>query len=65
MNKNPFAIRKSPVEMIAAQAVALDDYVKLIPRGGKVTIRVKGANPGSAIDEEPEPSPVHTCATLF
>ena len=32
---NPFAIRKSPVEMIAAQAIALDDYVKLIPRGGK------------------------------
>ena len=32
---NPFAIRKSPVEMIAAQAIALDYYVKLIPRGGK------------------------------
>ena len=27
MNNNPFAIRKSPVEIIAAQAVALDDYV--------------------------------------
>lgn len=28
MNKNPFAIRKAPVEIIAAQAVDLEDYVK-------------------------------------
>ena len=27
-NDNPFAIRKSPVEIISAQAVSLDDYVK-------------------------------------
>jgi len=27
-NDNPFAIRKSPVEIIAVQAVNLDDYVK-------------------------------------
>ena len=61
---NPFAIRKSPVEMIAAQAVALDDYVKLIPRGGKITVR--GANPGSSpIDEEPAPAPIHSCTTIF
>lgn len=26
-NKNPFAVRKSPVELISAQAVTLDDYV--------------------------------------
>ena len=26
--KNPFAIRKSPVSIISAQAVNLDDYVK-------------------------------------
>ena len=26
--KNPFAIRKSPVELISAQAVNIDDYVK-------------------------------------
>ena len=26
-NKNPFALRKSPVEIISAQAVTLDDYV--------------------------------------
>lgn len=26
-NKNPFAVRKSPVEFISAQAVTLDDYV--------------------------------------
>lgn len=31
MNKNPFSIRKSPVEIIAAQAATLDDYLKLIP----------------------------------
>ena len=29
MKKNPFEIRKSPSEIIAAQAIALDDYVKL------------------------------------
>ena len=68
MNKmnNPFAIRRSPVEVLAAQAVTLDDYVKLIPRGGRVNVRVKGANPTSGpIDEEPEPSPVNFCSTLF
>jgi hypothetical protein len=27
-NKNPFAVRKSPVEFISAQAVTLDDYVE-------------------------------------
>jgi hypothetical protein len=27
-NKNPFAIRKSPVSLITAQALALDDYMK-------------------------------------
>jgi len=27
-NKNPFAVRKSPVEIISAQAVTLDDYVE-------------------------------------
>ena len=26
--KNPFAIRKSPVELINAQTVNIDDYVK-------------------------------------
>ena len=26
--KNPFAIRKSPVSIITAQALNLDDYVK-------------------------------------
>ena len=26
--KNPFAIRKSPVELISTQAVNIDDYVK-------------------------------------
>lgn len=30
-NENPFAIRKSPVEIISTQAISLDDYVK---RGG-------------------------------
>ncbi len=29
MKKNPFEIRKSPSEIIAAQAIALDDYVNL------------------------------------
>ena len=27
-NDNPFAIRKSPVEIISAQALNLDDYVQ-------------------------------------
>ena len=27
-NDNPFAIRKSPVSIITAQAVTLDDYVE-------------------------------------
>ena len=26
-NNNPFAIRKSPVELITAQALTLDDYM--------------------------------------
>ena len=29
MKKNPFEIKKSPCEIIAVQAIALDDYVKL------------------------------------
>ena len=37
--KNPFAIRKSPVEIIAAQAVNLDDYVqKTIYDGDRVSV---------------------------
>ena len=28
MNKNPFAIRKSPVSVISAQALTIDDYVQ-------------------------------------
>lgn len=31
MSKNPFAIRRTPVEIISAQAATLDDYLKLIP----------------------------------
>ena len=27
-NDNPFAIRKTPVELITAQTLTLDDYVK-------------------------------------
>ena len=27
-NDNPFAIRKSPVEIISAQALTIDDYVQ-------------------------------------
>ena len=27
-NENPFGIRKSPVSIITAQALTLDDYVK-------------------------------------
>ena len=33
MKKNPFEIRKSPCEIIAVQAIALDDYVKLADGG--------------------------------
>ena len=29
-NDNPFAIRKSPVSIITAQALTLDDYVQRI-----------------------------------
>ena len=29
-NDNPFAIRKSPVNLITAQALTLDDYVQRI-----------------------------------
>ena len=29
-NENPFEIRKSPVELITAQTLTLDDYVKRI-----------------------------------
>ena len=29
-NDNPFAIRKSPVDLITAQALTLDDYVQRI-----------------------------------
>ena len=29
-NDNPFGIRKSPVEIISAQALTLDDYVQRI-----------------------------------
>ncbi len=34
MKKNPFEIKKSPCEIIAVQAIALDDYVKLDDGGG-------------------------------
>ena len=35
-NENPFAIRKSPVSIITAQALTLDDYVQrtIDDRGG-------------------------------
>ena len=65
MNNNPFAIRKSPVEIIAAQAVALDDYVMRddnglnIPRGGRVTA---SGNPGS---DASNAGPVKSCTTIF
>ena len=32
-NENPFEIRKSPVELITAQTLTLDDYVKRIDPG--------------------------------
>jgi hypothetical protein len=39
MNKNPFAIRKSPVSIITAQAVNLDDYVqRTIDDGDRVSV---------------------------
>lgn len=38
MKKNPFEIRKSPCEIIAVQAIALDDYVKLDDGGRGVSI---------------------------
>ena len=67
MNNNPFAIRKSPVEIIAAQAVALDDYVMRddnglagIPRGGKITA---SGNPGS--EGGSNAGPVKSCTTIF
>ena len=38
-NENPFAIRKSPVSIITAQAVNLDDYVqKTIYDGDRVSV---------------------------
>ena len=38
-NENPFAIRKSPVDLITAQAVNLDDYVqKTIYDGDRVSV---------------------------
>jgi hypothetical protein len=64
---NPFSIRRSPVEIIAAQAVALDDYVMRddsglngIPRGGKLGIRVKEVAGAGGNDA----GPVRTCSTL-
>ena len=38
MKKNPFEIKKSPCEIIAAQAIALDDYVKLDDGGRGVSV---------------------------
>ena len=38
MKKNPFEIRKSPCEIIAVQAIALDDYVKLELDGVGVSV---------------------------
>ena len=38
-NENPFAIRKSPVSIITAQALNLDDYVqKTIYDGDRVSV---------------------------
>ena len=38
-NENPFAIRKSPVSIITAQAVTIDDYVqKTIYDGDRVSV---------------------------
>ena len=33
-NDNPFGIRKSPVELITAQTLTLDDYVKRTDQPG-------------------------------
>ena len=35
-NDNPFAIRKSPVSIISAQALNLDDYVQRTLDEGKI-----------------------------
>ena len=38
-NENPFAIRKSPVSIITAQALNLDDYVqRTIADNGRVNV---------------------------
>ena len=38
-NENPFAIRKSPVSIISAQALNVDDYVKrTIYDGDRVSV---------------------------
>jgi hypothetical protein len=38
-NENPFAIRKSPVSIITAQALNVDDYVKkTIYDGDRVSV---------------------------
>ena len=38
-NENPFAIRKSPVSIISAQALNIDDYVqKTIYDGDRVSV---------------------------
>ncbi len=42
MKKNPFEIKKSPCEIIAVQAIALDDYVKLA-EDGKASINCSSA----------------------
>ena len=44
-NDNPFAIRKSPVEIISVQAVNLDDYVK---RDG-CSLRSSGPSPSALL----------------
>ena len=36
-NDNPFAIRKSPAELITVQALTLDDYVQRDGDGDRVT----------------------------
>jgi len=66
MNKNPFAIRKSPAQAITAQALALDDYVMRadetvgIPRGGRVVIRKPGMESSGG-----DTGPVRSCSTIF
>ena len=65
MDKNPFAIRKSPAQVITAQALALDDYVMRadetvgIPRGGRIHIRKPGMESGG------DAGPVRSCSTIF